>query len=395
MSLMLEQDITRLRSVFASIRDAVFIADTNGVIIMANAASEILTGVLPDDLVGKKLQDSLIIENKKTDVSAFVRDALNGDRAVELAYDSTLRKSDGSLIPIGATATPMYAQDGAFTEIIIVARDLSAEMKLKQRQYEFISFAAHQLRQPFTSMRLGLDAIDDPTIPLDPSRKEMVNELRQIVMRFLNFIKELMEVARLEEGRIEIKKEVVDIRRITESILGELKGLAMSQNVEIHLFPNTSLTDSLLIFCDPERFCDILRNLMGNAVRYNQPRGTVTIDAHTVTLDMLNERLGSAHDALITLQNLRIKNPPESAWILITVADTGMGIPQDQQSRIFGSFFRAKNVIIKGLQGTGLGLSITKSLTEIMGGHIVFSSIENIGTTFYLVFPAYTGPDKK
>lgn len=392
---MLEQDITRLRSVFASIRDAVFIADTNGVIIMANAASEMITGILPDDLVGKNLQEALVFENKKTDASTFVRDALKGDRAVELPYESSLHRSDGSLMPIGATATPMYAPDGALTEIIVVARDLSQEMKLKQRQYEFISFAAHQLRQPFTSIRLGLDAMDDPSIPLDPSRKEMINELRQIVLRFLNFIRELMEVARLEEGRIEIKKEPIDVRRITESILGELKGLAISQNVEIRLFPDASPTDSFLIFCDPERFCDILRNLMGNAIRYNQPRGTVTINAQTTKLDIIGEKLGSARDTLLIIQNLRTRNPPDSTFIIITVTDTGMGIPQDQQSRIFASFFRAKNVIIKGLQGTGLGLSITKSLTELMGGFVVFSSIENIGTTFYLIFPAYIGPDKK
>lgn len=386
---MFEQDITRLRSVFASIRDAVFIVRTDGIIIMANAGSEIITGVLPDNLIGKHLTDALAFENKKTDISPFVRDALAGDRAVELPYESTLHRSDGSLLPVGVTATPLYAPDGALSGIIVVARDLSAEIKLKQRQYEFISFAAHQLRQPFASIRLGLDALDDPSVPLDPSQKGMVDELRRIVLRFLDFIKDLMQVARLEEGRIEIKKEPVDIRRMSESILGELKGLAISQNVGIRLFPSASAADSFMILCDQERFCDILRNLMGNAVRYNQPRGTVTIDAYVAALNTLDERFGPVHEAALIIRNLHAKNSPESLWVIITVADTGVGIPQDQQSRIFESFFRAKNVVRKGLQGTGLGLSITKSLTELMGGFIVFSSIEDVGTTFYLIFPAY------
>lgn len=387
---MFKQDIIRLRSVFASIRDAVFIVGTDGVIIMANPGSEIITGVLSDNLVGKHLTDALVFENKKTDISPFVRDALAGDRAVELPYESTLHRSDGSLLPVGATATPLYAPDGAFTGIIVVARDLSAEIKLKQRQYEFISFAAHQLRQPFASIRLGLDALDDPSVPpLDPSQKAMVEEIRRIVLRFLDFIKDLMQVARLEEGRIEIKKEPIDVRRVSESILGELKGLVISQNVEIRLFPHAPPTDSFMILCDQERFCDILRNLIINAVRYNQPHGTVTIDAYTAPLNALDEQFSTMNQAGLIIRNLHAKNSPDSLWVIITVADTGVGIPQDQQSRIFESFFRAKNVIRKGLQGTGLGLSITKSLIELMGGFIIFSSIEDVGTTFYLIFPAY------
>ena len=395
----IKEDIDRLRSVFASIRDTVIIAETDGTIIMANPAVELLTGILSSDFIGRKINEALVFENKKTDISEFFIEALKGDRAVELAKDSMLKQSKGSLVQVAVTATPLYDIQGELAGIVVVMHDLSEEVALKKRQYEFFSFAAHQLRQPFASLRLGLEALlDISQEPLTRRQEGISKDLLEIVLRFVNFLHDLMEVVRLEEGRIMLNFQTVDLRKLMEGIAAEVKDLATSQNVSLVLFPGQFADAPLLVVGDQDRMLDVFRNLLINAIRYNRPHGTVTVQAHLATLDDIAKKISNAQQSGIILYDLRAnasKDALRLEWMLVMVHDTGLGIPQDQQSRIFESFFRAKNVVNKGLQGTGLGLSIVKSLVEVTGGRITFTSEEGKGTTFYIIYPISAEQIKK
>lgn len=394
----LKEDIGRLGQVFASIREAVIVADRDGKVIMANPASELIIGYPPHKLIGKRIQDVLPFKCAKADVSWFFSEALAGWRAVALPKDCSILRPTGGPLPVAATATPFYSSQGEYQGIVLVARDTSEEVRLKRRQYEFLSFVSHQLRQPFGSLRWGIEIILREKSRLSPKHQELLEDLLAITTRFADFIKDLVDISRFEEGRVDFKIEPVDIRKMVKEVAKELHPLAVSQNVSLHLFPGTDPQVELVMKGDWGRLHDVFSNLLANAIRYNRPRGTVTVEARFLGRDAILDLLSKIHQAsslpeslaAILAQTEKEKSSlagPISDFLLISVSDSGIGIPKDQQANIFESFFRGKNVIEKGLQGTGLGIFIVKSIVERSGGRIFFESQENFGTTFYLVFP--------
>jgi signal transduction histidine kinase len=141
-----------------------------------------------------------------------------------------------------------------------------------------------------------------------------------------------------------------------KSIISEITPIAVANNVAINLNPDQIKMP--LLPADENKLRQAIINLFSNAIKYNKPRGSVTI---------------------------KYKVEPEQ--IVITIADTGLGIPENQQKRMFEKFFRGDNVTVLQTEGTGLGLYITKAIIEGHGGKIWFESVENKGTTFYISLP--------
>ncbi|MFC1701094.1 ATP-binding protein [Patescibacteria group bacterium] len=382
------ENIKQLLPIFASIREGIIITEPNGKIIIANPATESITGNIPDDLIGHKIQDTIIFKCDKSDISWFLPEALKGDRAIRLPDNSFLEQSKDKKVPVDAISTPLYTQKGEFNGIVLALRDLTEEFKARQKQYEFLGFITHQLRQPFGCMRWDLEILQKEKDKLSPKRQEILDDLFRIVLRFIDFTKDLVDVGRIERGKIEFKKEKIDLRKIIIKTTEELKGLSVSQNVEISLSPKCKETSPLYVMGDSERLRDALSNLITNAIRYNKPKGTVTIDVEKTDIQKIkkiSEKTIGAIEIVTYLQQVNLEKNKQ--FILLTISDTGLGIPKDQQKQVFNNFFRGENVIKKGLKGTGLGLSIVKVIIEQTNGRIFFKSKENIGTAFYIVFP--------
>lgn len=385
-------DIERLSTILASIREAIIITDARGKVTVANPASELITAYLPQALIGRKVQEVLTFTCTKADPSWFLREALAGWRAVELPQDCSLLQPRGTSLPVAARATPLYTSDGQYVGIVLVLRDLTDEVRLKHRQYEFLSFVSHQLRHPLGSLLWGLELIQEEKNKLNPPHREILDDLVKVVQQFTGFIGELIDVSRFEEGRVEFKMEPVDVRTIAEDTAKELQGLALSQNVTITLFPDTPRDVSFTITGDRARLRDVFLNLLSNAIRYNHPRGRVTIKAELVAWDAIERLAAKAQKATgiaAYLRDVTATRGRVERFLLISISDTGMGIPANEQANVFESFFRGSNVTRKGLQGSGLGLVIVRTIIERLAGRIFFESKENVGTTFYLVFPIH------
>ena len=413
-----ESKFTQLESILASIRETVIVADPDGKIILANPASEIVTGLPSQDILGHNLREVINFDCTKTDVAWFFPEALQGCRAVKLPEGCSAVRPTGDPLPIAATTTPFFSADGEYVGIVLNIRDLTEEFKAKKRQYEFLSFVSHQLRQPFSSLRLGLESLLSQKKPLVEHDREVISDLHGVVLRFIDFINDLIKVSRLEEGRIEIKKEDVDVKEIAMGVIGDLKDIAISKNVDVLPFPGAKKEESFIINSDRERLRDVLSNLIANAILYNRPRGDVTIEAKIISSKEMEETILKTRGGIDVVQRIRLvteekfayatPSPTASAdanlpaqagalagkkeigdkFLLITVSDSGMGIPSYEQSRVFETFYRGRNVVRKGLKGTGLGLSIVRARVERLGGWITFESQEDVGSAFYLVFPA-------
>ncbi|TSC62575.1 MAG: multi-sensor signal transduction histidine kinase [Parcubacteria group bacterium Gr01-1014_48] len=381
------ENIANLAPVLASIHESVIVTNTLGEILLANAPTEIITGYMPHELIGKNIEETIrfVGKNQAADFSWYLRESLTGDRSIRLPEGTSLLQLRGGLLPVDATTTPLYGEDGNFAGVVIVVRDIRDEIKVRRRQYEFLSFVSHQLRQPFGTIRWGLELIQQEGDNLTEEHKEMLDDLLKLSVRFANFVNELVDVARFEEGKFKLKQETIDLRKITREVGDELKGLAVSQNISLHLFENTPQGISTTVTGDNNRFHDVFQNLMVNAIRYNNPRGAVTVEAADATPNEIRALAQKSRHSVGIEEYLQATDKEIKTFLLISISDTGLGIPEDQQADMFNNFFRGRNVEQKGITGTGLGLFIIKIIIEGTSGRIFFTSKENVGTTFYIV----------
>ncbi len=384
------KNLSYLTPVLASIHEAVVVISTQGNVLLANPATELITGYMPDELVGKQVSETIrfVGKNENADLSWYFRESLTGDRAIRLPDGTSIVQLRGGLLPVDATTTPLFEQDGEYIGTVLVLRDIRNEIKVRRRQYEFLSFVSHQLRQPFGTIRWGIELIQEEKEKLSLEHQEMLGDLLQLSVRFANFVNDLVDVARFEEGKFKLKQEKLDLRQIAQDIAHELKGLAVSQNITLHIFEKTPVDVNTVITADNSRFHDVFQNLLVNAIRYNIPRGSVEVDARCVKPDEIRSLAKRSEHSIGIEEYLHSsKKGEEEIYLLLNITDTGLGIPDDQQADMFNNFFRGRNVEQKGITGTGLGLFIIKIIIEGSEGRIFFTSKEGVGTTFYIVLP--------
>lgn len=230
--------------------------------------------------------------------------------------------------------------------------DITEQKELDKAKTEFVSLASHQLRTPtattkwFLKMLLSGDLGD-----LSPKQKDYLERIDKVNDTMIDLVETLLNISRIEIGSIVTDIRSVNVAELVENVLFELSTQIEEKQLKITKQYSGELED---IKSDPKLLQIVLNNILSNAVKYTPPNGTITI--------AFKESLGDKS---------------------ITVADTGMGIPENEQGKIFNKLFRATNVRkMSESQGTGLGLYLVKSLLQTLGGSIDFVSEENKGSTF-------------
>lgn len=229
--------------------------------------------------------------------------------------------------------------------------------EVDQMKDEFISIASHELRTPVTGIRGYTSMILEGTFgEISDKLKETLKMVQGASDRLAGLVEDLLNVSRIEQGRLEVKTAPLEISQIIKDIIAELKIQADQKNLTLEYKPHT---DKLpLVSVDSERFKQVLINLIGNAVKYTK-EGGVTI----------------------------LTEEKENGKILeIKIKDTGIGMSAKDRERLFQKFYRVQSDKTKGIVGTGLGLWITKQIVELMKGKIAIDSIENVGTQATLQF---------
>ena len=229
----------------------------------------------------------------------------------------------------------------------------------------FVSGASHELRTPLASI-IGYTQLlqEDNFKSLHVEQHSYLDVVLLCAYRLLEITDNLLDVTRIDSGRMELLLKPIDLTLLVECVLTELLPQLLAKQ---HLLDWTSPSTQSggapglpLVLCDETRSLQILGNLVGNAIKYTPEGGTITV---------------------------RLQPAPEAGFLLFSVADTGIGIPAKDQSNLFTSFFRASNAHEARVNGAGLGLSITRSLVELQGGHTWFISEAGKGSIFYATFP--------
>jgi PAS domain S-box-containing protein len=377
---------SRYRKLLHAVPDAILEVDQEGRITILNEAAERMFGYTRAEFLGL---------NVETLVPAAMRSGHAKHRSSYAEHPNTRpmgtglelqgQRKDGSLFPVEISLSPNWIEGSL--HVIASVRDITerkavenrlrslreqytAELTLKNEQLEarnreveranrlkteFLASMSHELRTPLHTI-IGFSELLGEQLegPLTDKQQRFVGHILQDARHLLELINEVLDISKIESGRLELKQETFDFGQCVEEVMAGIRHHAASRNITLE--NQNNFHESL--YADRLRLKEILYNLLNNAVKFTPEGGRVWIEA------------GREGDTLH-----------------ISVCDTGIGIPEKEQPSIFEKFYQVGDISGGVREGTGLGLPITKHLVELHGGAISVASQPGKGSSFRLVLP--------
>ena len=323
--------------------------------VQINPALTKLLGYSLDELSQKTFKDITHPDDLSVDLSEL--EALVAGEKSLYSHKKRYLHKDGHTIWIQLHVSVINDEHGKPLYFLSQVQDISKEHRIDEAKTEFVSLASHQLRTPLTAIGWYVQLLeDDHSEPLSESQQENITEISNSQRHALEMMKALLNVSRIELGTFMVDPKPLDLAQNASSVLQELRQQIEEKKLQIEEHYDHDIG---IVEMDPNLVRIIFQNLLSNAVKYTPDEGSIQI------------RLGQT-DNTITIQ----------------VTDSGYGIPQAEQSKVFQKLFRAENIIQKVKEGTGLGLYLVKKIVEeISQGTITFESEVDHGTTFTVELP--------
>lgn len=354
----LEALVAKNEAILSSIGDGVFAVDKDLNISLFNKSAQDLSGFKNSELLGKRFDKFLkfVQEENENENENFIQESMRRGKLKELTSQRFLIRKDGEKVPVAFSAAPLIDKKGQVSGCAVAFRNVSKERAVDQAKTEFVSLASHQLRSPLSSISWYSEMLlTGDAGKVNKEQRDYLEEIATANRRMTDLVDTLLDVSRLEFGTFMVEPKETSLKEVTRDVVDELKPSIISKKLNLE----QSYQDHLPhVRADPKLTRIIIQNLLSNAVKYTPVGGGVKLEA---TFDQKE--------------------------FLFSVIDTGLGIPKNQQPKIFTKLFRADNVRQKDSEGTGLGLYIVKSILDHVGGKVWFKSVENKGTTFFVSLP--------
>lgn len=352
-------------ALFASIGDGAIATDEFGKITQVNRVAQQIIGYKQSELIGQWFPKKIIAVNADNEPINLIdrpitKAFLTGQPIAEKLF---YRRKNGLIVPVSVSVSPILI-DGKPIGAIELFRDITLEQEIDRMKSEFISLASHQLRTPLSAIKTYSHMLVDGFMgDVTPSQKKALRTIISATNRMNELISTLLNITRIESGTIAVTPRLLQMDKTVEEVLKEVSLMAADKSISL---TTTSVGKGLMsIKTDNLILKEIITNLVSNAIKYTPDSGSVTV--------IVKPR---AHD------------------IIVSVVDTGWGIPKYAQDQIFSKFFRAHNIVKRETTGTGLGLYLVKGLLDRLGGKIWFESEEGKGTTFNFALPRAKQVDK-
>jgi PAS domain S-box-containing protein len=332
--------------------DAVVVVDGDGRVAYANAAAERLARAGRDELVGRQLDDAVPLRDGAGNPWWACTERLRrlpGVRRVPVRELHLV--AGGEPTPVDLTASFVRDRAGRVVQAVCVVRDATVRSRADSQRGELISTLSHELRSPLTSVKGFTSTLLHRWERFtDDQKREMLATVNMDADRVTRLIQELLDVSRIDAGRLELRREEFDLAAMVEGIVGRFHLQHDGHRFQI-AFPDGFPR----VYADPDKIEQVLTNLVENAVKYSDG-GVVTVT-------------GQATDAEVE----------------VAVRDQGVGVPADQLPLIFTKFYRRAGHGTPS--GTGLGLFIARGLVEAHNGRIWADSTPGQGTTLRFRLP--------
>lgn len=348
----------KIDAILHSIGDGVFVIDANLKITMYNKISADISGYTSAQAIGKPYHKILkfVYEKDGKTNDQFIKQTIATGEPKDMSNHTFLIRKDGSKVAVADSAAPLKDKSGKVTGVVVVFRDVTKEREVDRMKTEFVSVASHQLRTPLSAIKWFLEMVlEGDAGKINKEQRDFLQQAFDSNTRMISLVNDLLNVSRLETGRIMIEPVPTDLVKLCQIIIKESAPLISAHNLKFK-FTKPAKIDKINI--DPKLISQVVANLLSNGIKYTLSKGKVELK---IVVDRSN--------------------------VIISVSDTGMGIPKNQQSKLFQKFFRADNAVSKETEGTGLGLYVAKSVVEASGGKIGFNSVENQGSTFWFTLP--------
>ena len=342
---------TRMRALLENMLGGLLMVDGSGVIELVNPAAERIFGYDSNELIGKPLH-VLVPERPGSDVGAFLRESL--DKAMGRITEWEGRRKNGEVFPFELALFQFETPEGRRIAGSLV--DVTERREVDRLKREFVSSISHELRTPLTSIRGSLGLLAGGVLgPLSPDAAEIVAVAERNVVRLIGLINDILDLERLEGGRLEMAFESSEAAAIVERSLEAVRGFARQSNVVLVSEP---VAASVRVRADADRLVQVLVNLVSNAVKFSPAGGDVTV---------------------------RVVLAPGMAEF--QVEDRGRGVPSALREAIFERYRQVEASDSRRKGGAGLGLAICKAIVEQHGGAIGVRAAAGAGSLFWFRIP--------
>ena len=343
----------RLDSVLSHMSDGVLATNRRGnVTIINNMALQMLDIDSEDDVLGKSILDVLDVRRDYT-----VRQLIDNSQQQTL-FDLNV---DGNDMILSAYFSPIQRESGFVSGLVCVLHDVTSQQKEERERKEFVSNVSHELRTPLTSVKSYVEALSDGAWKDPEIAPQFLKVVQDETERMIRMINDLLSLSRMDSGTAKLNLEYVNINELFSYILDRFDMIIKKEEdpkkkrytIERHF-----TRKDLWVEIDPDKFTQVVDNIMNNAVKYSPDGGVITA------------RLLETHN-----------------HVILSISDQGLGIPRKDLNHIFDRFFRVDKARSRKQGGSGLGLAISKEVVNMLGGQIWVDSVEGKGSTFYISLP--------